>query len=179
MNFAAISMIEGGRPAPLPKDEPQRLAYVRECGILDTPDEASFDRLTRLTARLTGAPLAGISVIDDHRQWIKSRFGPLDRESPRQISFCSYALLSNDPFTVPDALQDERFRTNPLVLGPPYIRFYAGVPLVSSIGYRLGALFIVDTEAGELSPADTDTLTDLAALATDMIENRSKWLPLG
>ena len=179
MSISSIAAAEGGEPAPLPKDEPQRLAYVRECGILDTPDEASFDRLTRLTARLTGAPIAGLSVLDDHRQWIKSQFGGLGKETSREISFCSYALLSNGLFVVPDAHADARFRNNPLVTGPPHIRFYAGAPLISSVGYRLGALFILGNDAGQLAEHHHETLIDLAALATDMIENRSKWLPLG
>ncbi len=179
MSFSSIALAQGGHAAPLPKDEPQRLAFVRECGILDTPDEASFDRLTRLTARLTHAPAAGISVLDDHRQWIKSRFGSLEKESAREISFCSYALLSDELFVVSDAQADPRFRTNPLVVGPPHIRFYAGAPLISSIGYRLGALFIVDSNVRQRHEHHDEILKDLAALATDMIENRSKWLPLG
>jgi GAF domain-containing protein len=176
MEFSNLVFTQGGQAAPLPEDEPQRLIYVRECGILDTPDEESFNRLTRLTAILCGVPIAGISVIDDHRQWIKSRYGPLERESAREISFCSYALLSDHLFIVPDAHKDERFRTNPLVQGPPHIRFYAGAPLISSVGYRLGALFIVDTQPNSLTEINRRILRDFAAIAVDLVENKSKWL---
>ena len=176
IQFSSIALAMGGKAAPLPSEEPERLAYVRECGILDTPEEESFNRLTRLVALLNGVPIAGLSVVDDHRQWIKSFVGPLSRTSPRAHSFCSHALLSNELFVIEDTHEDPRFENNPLVSGSPYIRFYAGAPLVSSVGYKLGALFIVDTKPSGLSELNRRILMDFAAIAVDLIESRAKWL---
>ncbi len=175
MSLSSVAYKEGGVPAPLPQDETERLAHVHECGILDTPEEESFNRISRLIAMLNGVPIAGISIVDDHRQWIKSSFGPLDREGPRQSSFCSHALLSGNTFVVPDTHLDPRFARNPLVLGPPGIRFYAGAPLISSVGYKLGALFVIDTQPRQLSERDRRVLTDFSAVAVDLIESKAKW----
>ena len=118
-------MQKPGKPA----DEAQRLEALRALSILDTLPEERFDRLTRLAKRLFGVPIALVSLVDDHRQWFKSRQGLEVSETPRDISFCGHAVLGDDIFLVTDASKDERFFDNPLVTDDPHIRFYDGCPL--------------------------------------------------
>lgn len=124
--------------------EMARLVELRGYGILDTPNEPEFDRLVQRTAQLFGVPIALISFLDATRSWFKARYGLDSRDTPSAISFCTHAIKGNDVFVVPDAMQDERFAQNPLVTGHPHIRFYAGVPLTTSTGRRIGSLCIVD-----------------------------------
>lgn len=146
----------------LPPDEPARLQALRECAILDTPPEERFDRLTRLAQRLFGVKIALVSLIDSDRQWFKSRQGLDAMQTGRDISFCGHAILGEDIFYVPDATQDPRFFDNPLVSGPPNIRFYAGAPLRTPEGYRLGTLCVIDDRPRELTPQEFQALRDLA-----------------
>jgi len=125
---------------PLPADEPTRLDTLRSLRILDTPPEERFDRLTRLARRLFGVPGAVVSLVDAERQWFKSCDGLAASETPRDISCCGHAILSDDIMLVPDAGADVRFHDNPLVTGDPNIRFYAGCPLTVTNGSRLGTL---------------------------------------
>ena len=139
-------------PAPLPPDEIARLAALRNCGVLDTPTEPFFDELTRKAAAVCGVPVAFIGLIDERREWFKSRIGLAPGEIPREQTFCSYAMLRPErPMVVRDALKDERFADNPLVVGPPHLRSYAGVPLRSPEGHALGAFCVMDTVPRQFS----------------------------
>ena len=136
--------------AALPPDETRRLESLHEYAILDTPAEACFDDLTELAARICEAPIALISLIDEKRQWFKSRVGLDTDETTRDIAFCAHAILQKELLIVSDATQDVRFANNPLVVAEPSIRFYAGAPLLTPEGYALGTLCILDRVPREL-----------------------------
>ena len=148
-----------------PQDEFCRLETLRSLDILDTDSEERFDRLTRLATRLFDVPIALVSLVDENRQWFKSRSGLEALETPRDISFCGHSILGDDVFVVEDTLQDVRFADNPLVTGPPDIRFYAGCPLKSVEGYKLGTLCLIDTKPRTLTEDDFASLRDLAGMA--------------
>lgn len=145
-----------------PEDEAERLLALQQCAVLDTAPEERFDRLTRLAQTLFGTQMALVSLVDADRQWFKSSQGLDARETPRSISFCGHAILGKDIFEVPDALQDARFADNPLVAGPPYIRFYAGAPLKTTTGYRVGTLCIIDGTPRTLTPKERLILQQIA-----------------
>jgi len=149
----------------IPQDEGVRLKALRSLDVLDTPSEERFDRLTRLAKRMFDVPIALVSLVDENRQWFKSCIGLDVSETPRDISFCGHAILGNEIFIIPDAIKDERFSDNPLVLNEPYIRFYAGCPLRYLDGSTLGTLCIIDTQPKVLNEEDLDALKDLAELA--------------
>ena len=150
---------------PKPDDELQRVAELCQLQVLDTPSEERFDRITRTAQRLFGVPIALISLIDENRQWFKSKQGLNASQTPRSISFCGHAILREDAFIIPDTLQDERFHDNPLVTGAPHIRFYAGMPLHGPSGYRLGTLCLIDQAPRVFDEAQIAALADLAAWA--------------
>lgn len=152
------------KPPPLPDDEARRLEILHSLDILDTPPEERFDRLCRLATRLFGVPMAAVSLIDARRQWFKSRVGLGVDETPRDISFCGHAILEKERLVVPDALQDERFRDNPLVTGPPHIRFYAGQVLRGPGRQPLGAFCLMDTRPRPFTQEDEAALADLGAI---------------
>lgn len=149
---------------PIPTDEAERLAALREVGILDTPPEERFDRVTRLATYIFAVPVSLVTLVDATRQWFKSRQGFPVPETPREFSFCAHAILGNDALVVPDAMADERFSDNPLVLGVPNIRFYAGQPLTAPDGSRIGTLCIIDRRPRHLADEDVQVLKDLAAI---------------
>jgi diguanylate cyclase (GGDEF)-like protein len=152
--------------APKPSDETARLAELRALALLDTDPDERFDRVTRLAQRLFGVPIALVSLVDDDRQWFKSRQGLDVAETPREFAFCAHAILDDGVMQVADATIDPRFVDNPLVLGAPEIRFYAGAPISGPGGSKLGTLCIIDREPRVLSPDDEASLRDLA----DMVE---------
>jgi signal transduction histidine kinase len=152
------------QPAALPSDEPDRLAALYGLGILDTPPEERFDRITRLARRVFGTPIALVSLVDRNRQWFKSCLGLNATSTARDVSFCSHAVIARQPLVVLDPLADPRFRDNPLVLGEPHIRFYAGVPLYAAGGQPVGTLCVIDREPRPFDATDLEALSDLAAV---------------
>lgn len=152
-----------------PADEQTRVETLRTLKLLDTAPEERFDRLTRLAKRMFGVPISLVSLVDSDRQWFKSAQGLEVTETPREISFCGHAILGDDVFMVPDALSDERFSDNPLVVDAPNIRFYAGCPLKVSNGSKLGTLCLIDSEPREFSEEDLELLRDLADMAEQEI----------
>ncbi len=157
---------------PTPANETARLARLHSYEVLDSLPEADFDDFTLLASRLLQVPIALISLVDEERQWFKSRVGLEVDATPRSVAFCAYAIHSTDLLVVEDALTDPRFAQSPLVLGEPHIRFYAGCPLVSPDGLVLGTLCIIDREPRALSPQDADTLRRLARQLMNLLELR-------
>lgn len=155
----------------IPEDEKQRLEKLRALKLLDSAPEERFDRLTRMAKRMFGVDISVLSLIDDGRQWFKSKSSELDipDETSREVSFCGHAILGNDVFVVEDALDDHRFRDNPMVTENPNIRFYAGYPLKVNNGSALGTLCIIDTAPRAFDPEDTQLLKDLGVMAEQEI----------
>ncbi|MEO0412292.1 MAG: ATP-binding protein [Pseudomonadota bacterium] len=150
--------------------EQARLAALKSLNILDTPPDPRLDRITRLASKLAGAPIALISLIDENRQWFKSKQGLAVSETERSVAFCDHAIAQDEPLIVRDARVDERFKDNPLVTGAPHIQFYAGWPLSLSNGYRVGTLCVIDHMPRLLSNDQQAELTDLAAIAVSTLE---------
>ncbi|MGD1083838.1 MAG: GAF domain-containing protein [Verrucomicrobiota bacterium] len=147
---------------PIPENDADRVNTLRGYGILDTQPEGQFDDLARLAASICGTPMAVISLVDQDRQWFKSKTGLQACQTPREDAFCAHAIMSPDLFLVPDATQDPRFATNPLVVGEPRIRFYAGAPLTAPNGHHLGALCVMDRVPRQLIPAQLEALRILS-----------------
>jgi len=149
----------------LPKNEQERIDALHSLQVLDTPTEEKFDRITNLAQILFDVPIALISLVDSNRQWFKSCAGLNARETPRGVSFCSHAILDDSTMVISDALEDPRFADNPLVTGPPHIRFYAGKPIKGPDNHKIGTFCIIDSKPRSLSKADRKMLNDLAAWA--------------
>ena len=159
---------------PPPIDETARLMSLHSMRLLDTPPEERFDRITRLAQRFFGVEICLISLVDSHRQWFKSKQGLDACETPREISFCGHAILSEAALVVSDASADPRFADNPLVTGPPFIRFYAGCPIHGPYGHRIGTLCLIDKQPYELSIEDRASLKDFAGMVEDEFSVASK-----
>jgi anti-sigma regulatory factor (Ser/Thr protein kinase) len=162
----------------MPGDETARLAALARYRILDTAPEQAFDDLTLLASQICGTPIALITLLDADRQWFKSRVGVSLTETSRTIAFCAYAIQEPGLFTIPDALGDTRFRSNPLVAGEPRIRFYAGAPLVTPDGHALGTLCVLDLVPRTLTPEQVDALQALKRQAEAQLELRANVLQL-
>lgn len=147
---------------PIPANEQERLSALRSLNILDTPSEPAYDDLTKLAAFVCDAPMASISLIDEDRQWFKSKVGLDLPGTPRSISFCGHAINQDDLFVVEDATKDTRFQENPLVLDTPGIRFYAGMPIISPDGFNVGTLCVLDRQPRELTEEKKVALRVLA-----------------
>lgn len=160
------------KPAPLPPDEEDRLNVLREYQVLDTFPEQDLDDLTFLASQICETPIALVSLVDHARQWFKSKVGLDAPETSREVAFCSHAILQNDIFVVPDSLKDERFHDNPLATGGPHVRFYAGAPLQTPSGHRIGTLCVIDHVPRHLSPEQTAALQALARQVISQFELR-------
>lgn len=147
----------------IPETEISRLATLTSLSVLDTEEEERFNRLTRIAKKTFDVPIALVSLVDENRQWFKSCIGLDVRETSRDISFCGHAILNNEIFVINDALEDERFRDNPLVINEPHIRFYAGCPL-TVLNSRIGTLCIIDKKPRRISKEELAVLKDLASL---------------
>ncbi len=152
--------------------EQERLETLRVYGVLDTPPEAAFDRLTALAAGMLDMPMAAVSFVDEHRQWFKSACGLAISETPRAQAFCAHTICGDAPMMVEDAALDPRFSRNLLVLGEPYVRFYAGAPIVVSEGRRIGALCVMDRRPRRLSVEELERLQMLAACVASELDRR-------
>ena len=158
--------------APMPKNEVQRIKVLWQYEILDTVPEEVFDDLTELAARICEAPIALITLVDEDRQWFKSKVGVTINETSRDISFCGHAITQSDLFIIPDATRDKRFAQNPLVTSDPKIRFYAGAPLITPDGHALGTLCVIDKVPRELSIDQKQALRVLARHVMTQLELR-------
>jgi PAS domain S-box-containing protein len=157
--------------APIPHNETDRLATLRSYGILDTLPEQCYEDITKLAAFICGTPISLVSLIDQDRQWFKSQRGLGARETPRSQSFCANTLADAQTLVVADARTDPRFRDNPLVLGDPNIRFYAGAPIIAA-GQVMGTVCVIDTVPRELSLDMIEALEALARQVTVLLEQR-------
>ncbi|ENA29640.1 hypothetical protein HMPREF1487_07894 [Pseudomonas sp. HPB0071] len=157
--------------AALPPNETERLAALRSSNLLDSPADPAFDHIAEIATELFDVPIAIVSLVDEHRQWFKSIRGLDAQETPRDISFCSHAILDENIMQVRDAQTDPRFKDNPLVTGNPGIRFYAGIPLRTHEGLALGTLCLIDTNPrSELSGAQVRLLSKLRDMLMERIE---------
>lgn len=160
--------------ASLPPDEIERQQLLRSLDLLDTEQEEVFDRITRLVSRLLKVPVALFSLVDEQRQWHKSRVGLDVHEIPREYAFCAHALLQDQPLVVPDARNDARFADNPHVVGAPNIRFYAGVPIRTSAGVAIGTLCALDAQVRVLTADELCILIDLADIVQKEVQYRER-----
>ncbi len=159
-------------------DETARVAALRRYRILDTEPEQQFDDLTLLASQVCGTPIALISLVDECRQWFKSRVGTTVGETSRSVSFCAYTLGRPDLLIIPDARDDERFRDNPMVTGEPNVRFYAGAPLTSREGFTLGTLCVIDSVPRTLTDGQAAALQALRRQVEGQLELRRSLIEL-
>lgn len=154
----------------IPTNEQERLDALRRWEVLDSESEAAFDAMTRLAATLCRVPIAIVSLVDEKRQWFKSQCGlPGVTSTARDVSFCGHAILGTGIFEVSDAREDPRFADNPLVVGEPYVRFYAGMPLIELGGMALGTLCVIDRKPRTLTATQRRQLQDLAQSVVGLI----------
>ena len=158
--------------APSATTEAARIAALNRYAILDSEPEEAFDDLVLLAAHICRTPMAMLSLVDDHRQWFKSKVGVKMQETPKDISICAHAIEQHDLYIIPDTCKDPQFRENPLVVGEPRIRFYAGAPLVNEDGFALGTLCVVDREPRNLDDEQKEALNALSRLALRQMELR-------
>ena len=154
---------------PIGENEVLRVAALRALEIVGTPPTAAFDAIAQLAAEVFACPIAFVSLLDEKEQWFKAACGLNQHSTSRDIAFCNYTILGTQAFVVEDALKDARFSTNPLVTGPPGVRFYAGVPITTDSGYRVGAVCVSDTRPRQFSDADVAQLHKFGKIAEGLV----------
>ena len=160
------------KSAPKPESEKARLKALFCYNVLDTPAEKVFDDLTELATALCKTPVATITLIDEDREWYKSKVGIDDEQAPRNISFCAHTILQDDLLIIPDTFKDERFSDNPFVLEDPPLRFYAGAPLITPAGHAIGTLCVIDHVPRKLNSIQKNALKILANCVITQLESR-------
>lgn len=160
--------------ADIPDNEDKRLILLKQIGILDTLEEQAYDDLTYLAAQICNTPISLVSLIDSDRQWFKSHHGLEARETSRELAFCAHAILNDDVFVVENADTDPRFSDNPLTVGAPYVKFYAGAPLILENNIRLGTLCVIDNVARTITDEQIKSLQALARQVVSQLQLRLK-----
>lgn len=160
------------RTYPLPSNESERLQELRSYSILDSPPELAYDEVLATIKRIFDVPIAVITFVDDRHQWFKSKLGIDVCETAREDSFCTHAILDTKPFVVENALLDDRFKDNPLVVNPPYVRFYAGAPLVTPRGFCIGGICAIDSVPRKVTARQLAALESSAILIVRFLESR-------
>lgn len=158
--------------ARVPSNEAERLEALREYHVLDTEAERAYDDITALAAYICAVPVAMVSLVDESRQWFKSKLGLNRQETPRDVAFCAHAILQSDPLIVRDALKDERFADSALVRRSPHIRFYAGFPLTTPEGFNLGTLCAIDRRPRQLSGPQKTAMAALSRQVMALLDMR-------
>ncbi len=153
-------------------DDDARIAALHRLNVLDTAAEKPFEKIVTLVRTVLAVPISTVSLVDRDRQWFKAQRGLETQETPRAISFCTHTIQQREPLIIEDALLDPRFATSPMVVGPPHIRSYAGIPLRTPEGYNVGSLCAMDTRARRFSPADIAILSNFANIVCDELELR-------
>ncbi|KQM65575.1 diguanylate cyclase [Sphingomonas sp. Leaf17] len=153
-------------------DDDARIAALRRLDVLDSAVEKPFEKIVTLVRTILAVPIATVTLVDRDRQWFKAQRGLDVQETPRSVSFCTHTIQQRDPLIIEDAHLDPRFADSPLVMGPPYIRSYAGIPLRTPEGYNVGSLCAMDTRSRRFSPADIAILSNFANIVCDELELR-------
>jgi GAF domain-containing protein len=178
-SLSEAAPIDHAPTPPIPIGETARLADLHATHLLDTLPEQPYEGIVRTAAYIADAPIALISLIDEDRQWFKACVGLGAEETDRRDAFCAYAIASPEsPLIVTDATLDPRFQENPFVLGPPHIRFYCGIPLISAAGRAFGTLCVIDTVPRTLEERQLQALRDLADQTSELIQSRARILEL-
>jgi signal transduction histidine kinase len=160
--------------APKSEREEERILALREYSILDSEVEKIFDEIVALASFICDTPISTITLIDENRQWFKAKIGLDSSETPRDVAFCAHTILQDDIMIVNDATKDDRFHDNPLVLDKPDIRFYAGMPLITPSGFKIGTLCVIDTKPKNLSENQNFALRVLSNQVIKLFELRKK-----
>ena len=169
---ALSKALVGAVPAALPENETARIEKLLSYQVLDTETETAYDDLVAIAAQICETSTALVSLVDSDRQWFKAKQGIAAAETPRDLAFCAHTILQPQVMVVPDARLDERFAANPLVVNEPYIRFYAGAPLITSDGYKLGTICVVSSEPKEMASHQVKALEALARQVVNQLELR-------